>query len=134
MIHDGAPVHFCVSERNWLDMAYPGCWIRSGGSVLWPSRSPDLTPLDFFLYGQYQGIGVSRRSDCSNGLCCSSVRCLYFSEHCAVVKCTHLFQGKCFRIFIVNCESYSVEVEFRLRATADGPRAYEPQSRDEDDI
>ena len=26
-------------------------WIGRGGPVAWPARSPDLTPLDFFLWG-----------------------------------------------------------------------------------
>ena len=30
---------------------YPGPWIGRGGPVAWPPRSPDLTPLDFFLWG-----------------------------------------------------------------------------------
>ncbi|GBN84190.1 hypothetical protein AVEN_229214-1 [Araneus ventricosus] len=49
--HNGAPAHFCVPVRGWLDMEYPGRWIGRGGPVLWPPRSPDLTPLDFFLWG-----------------------------------------------------------------------------------
>ncbi|GBN06817.1 hypothetical protein AVEN_115949-1 [Araneus ventricosus] len=31
-------------------MEYSGRCIRRGGPVLWPSLSPDLTPLDFFLW------------------------------------------------------------------------------------
>ncbi|GBL89022.1 hypothetical protein AVEN_255173-1 [Araneus ventricosus] len=49
--HDGAPTHFCAPVRGWLDMQYPGRWIERGGLVLWPPRSPDLAPLDFFLWG-----------------------------------------------------------------------------------
>ena len=26
-------------------------WIGRGGPVAWPARSPDVTPLDFFLWG-----------------------------------------------------------------------------------
>jgi hypothetical protein len=28
-----------------------GRWIDRGGTIAWPPRSPDLTPLDFFLRG-----------------------------------------------------------------------------------
>ncbi|GFV06781.1 DUF4817 domain-containing protein [Trichonephila clavipes] len=45
---DGAPAHFCAHVRDWLDVACPGRWIGRQGSVLWPPRLPDLTPLDFF--------------------------------------------------------------------------------------
>lgn len=48
---DGAPPHNAIIVTNYLNTAYPGRWIgnRSEG-VKWPARSPDLTPLDFFLW------------------------------------------------------------------------------------
>ncbi|GFV25865.1 DUF4817 domain-containing protein [Trichonephila clavipes] len=53
-IHDGAPAHFYAPVRDWLDIAFPGRWIRRQGSVLWLSCSPDFTPLDFFQWGHLQ--------------------------------------------------------------------------------
>ena len=47
--HDGAPAHFGRNVRNHLNVAYPNRWIGRGGPVPWPARSPDLTPLDYFL-------------------------------------------------------------------------------------
>ncbi|GFX38244.1 uncharacterized protein TNCV_3838401 [Trichonephila clavipes] len=52
--HEGAPAHFCGPVRDWLDIAFPGRWIGRQGPVLWPPRSPDLTPLDFFLWGHLE--------------------------------------------------------------------------------
>lgn len=49
--HDGAPVHFQRNVRRYLDNWLPGRWIGRGGTVSWPPRSPDLTPLDFFFMG-----------------------------------------------------------------------------------
>lgn len=48
--HDGAPAHYAASCRRYLDRRFDR-WIGRGGSVAWPARSPDLTPLDFFLWG-----------------------------------------------------------------------------------
>lgn len=48
--HDGAPAHYERRVREFLDAMYPE-WIGRGGPVAWPPRSPDLTPLDFFLWG-----------------------------------------------------------------------------------
>lgn len=48
--HDGAPPHFTNEVRDWLSLNYP-TWIGRGGPVAWPARSPDLTPLDFFVWG-----------------------------------------------------------------------------------
>lgn len=48
---DGAPAHFSVMVRNYLDQIFPDRWIGRRGAIEWPARSPDLTPLDFFLWG-----------------------------------------------------------------------------------
>lgn len=49
--HDGAPTHNSRVVREFLDEMFPDSWIGRGGPVRWPPRSPDLTPLDFFLWG-----------------------------------------------------------------------------------
>lgn len=49
--HDGAPAHFGRRVRAHLHRAFPDNWIGRGGPVNWPARSPDLTPLDYFLWG-----------------------------------------------------------------------------------
>lgn len=53
---DGAPCHFSLQVRNWLNTNFPNKWIGRGNYqdlrfCHWPSRSPDLTPLDYFLWG-----------------------------------------------------------------------------------
>lgn len=45
---DGAPPHFARTVREFLDEVFPGRWIGRRGSIEWPARSPDLTPMDFF--------------------------------------------------------------------------------------
>ncbi|GBN41973.1 hypothetical protein AVEN_258019-1 [Araneus ventricosus] len=62
-LHDGAPAHFSIAVRNHLDATHPGRWIRRGGPVAWPPRSPDLNPLDFFFWGHLNNIGGSRSTD-----------------------------------------------------------------------
>lgn len=49
--HDGSPVHYSAEVRNYLDEEFPNRWIGRGGPVEWPPRSPDLTKIDFFLWG-----------------------------------------------------------------------------------
>ena len=46
---DGAPPHFALGVRAWLDQKFPGLWLGRRGPHEWPARSPDLTPCDFFL-------------------------------------------------------------------------------------
>lgn len=48
---DGAPPHYSRSVRQYLDEVFPDRWIGRRGAIEWPTRSPDLTPLDFFLWG-----------------------------------------------------------------------------------
>ncbi|KAI5638961.1 hypothetical protein NE865_08413 [Phthorimaea operculella] len=58
--HDGAPAHFSADVRAYLDRHYPSRWIGRGGPVPWPPRSPDLTPLDFFLWGRVKDLVYGR--------------------------------------------------------------------------
>lgn len=48
---DGAPPHYFRQVRDYLNTWLPNRWIGRGSQVAWPARSPDLTPLDFFLWG-----------------------------------------------------------------------------------
>jgi hypothetical protein len=52
----GSPAHFHCEVRQYLNTVLPGCWIgRAYGNdqplLLWPLRSPDIMPCDFFLWG-----------------------------------------------------------------------------------
>ena len=49
--HDGAPAHFSLAARQQLTTTFGDRWIGHHGPVPWPARSPDLNPLDFFLWG-----------------------------------------------------------------------------------
>ena len=54
--HDGAPAHYALNVRRFLDQQFPNRWIGRGGTVSWPPRSPDLTPLDFFVWGHMKSL------------------------------------------------------------------------------
>lgn len=54
--HDGAPPHFSLDVRRYLDFRFPGRWIGRGGPTPWPARSPDLSCLDFFLWGHLKSL------------------------------------------------------------------------------
>lgn len=54
--HDGAPAHFAAVVRTYLADTYGHRWIGRGGPVAWPPRSPDLNPLDFYLWGHLKEI------------------------------------------------------------------------------
>ncbi|XP_066149124.1 uncharacterized protein [Euwallacea fornicatus] len=48
---DGAPPHYAIPVRQFLDETFPDRWIGRRGAIEWSARSPDLSPLDFFLWG-----------------------------------------------------------------------------------
>ena len=53
---DGSPACFHCEVCQYLNTALPGCWVgRASGNykplMLWPPRSPDITPCDFFFFG-----------------------------------------------------------------------------------
>ncbi|XP_066585439.1 uncharacterized protein [Prorops nasuta] len=59
--HDGAPAHFHRNTRTTLDAQFPDRWMGRGGPITWPARSPDLTPLDFFLWGHIKNLVENER-------------------------------------------------------------------------
>ena len=61
--HDGAPPHSTIRVREHLTNMYPNRWIGRGSTINWPPRSPDLTPLDFCLWGWMKSLVYRRRVD-----------------------------------------------------------------------
>lgn len=55
-MHDGAPPHFSIAARQFLDVRYGRRWIGRAGPQSWPPRSPDLNPLDFFVWGHLKSL------------------------------------------------------------------------------
>jgi len=49
--HDGAPQRYTLHVRVYLNRSFPNRLLGCGGPVSWPPRSPDLTPLDYHLWG-----------------------------------------------------------------------------------
>lgn len=50
-MHDGAPAHWSLDTRRYLNQVYPNRWIGRDGAMPWPARSPDLNICDYFLWG-----------------------------------------------------------------------------------
>ena len=48
---DGVPPHYATHVRDFLNATFQERWIGRRGSIEWPPRSPDLTPMDFFFWG-----------------------------------------------------------------------------------
>lgn len=55
-MHDGAPAHYTLDVRHYLDDTYGNRWIGRGGPVQWPARSPDLNPIDYYVWGHLKSL------------------------------------------------------------------------------
>ena len=55
-ITDGAPPQFSVDFRWLLNNRFHDRWIGRGGPIPWSPRSPDLNPLDFYLWGHLKAL------------------------------------------------------------------------------
>lgn len=51
---DGATPHNARINTGWLNITFNNRWMGTHGPIRWPARSPDLTPLDFWLWGYIQ--------------------------------------------------------------------------------
>ncbi|GBN12788.1 hypothetical protein AVEN_175699-1 [Araneus ventricosus] len=65
---DGAPQHYGNIVREFLDTTFPQWWIGRGAVMAWPQRSPDITPLDFYLWGYVKQHEYSERINDINHL------------------------------------------------------------------
>lgn len=60
---DGAPCHNAGIVRNYLNEQFGQQWIGNNGPIRWPPRSPDLSILDFFLWGYLKNKIYSKRHE-----------------------------------------------------------------------
>ncbi|GBM72091.1 hypothetical protein AVEN_212861-1, partial [Araneus ventricosus] len=59
-------LHTTASE--FLDTTFPQRWIGRGAVKAWPPRSPDITPLYFYLWGYVKQHAYSERINDINHL------------------------------------------------------------------
>jgi len=51
-----AAAHFAHQVQEHPTTTYNDHWIGQGGPMAWPPRSPDLIPMDFFLWGHTRAL------------------------------------------------------------------------------
>jgi len=60
-MQDGAHPHFSCFVNDVLNEKFPDAWIGRGGPIPWPPRNPDLSSLDFSLWGTLRTLCMLRR-------------------------------------------------------------------------
>lgn len=107
---DGAPAHYGRQVRQWLDENYVDRWIGrlpprfiedrvpGVGPVAWPPRSPDLNPLDYFVWGflkeKIYGTPVTTRDELRNRI----------EEHCDILREEHVMIRASINNIIKRCQ------------------------------
>jgi hypothetical protein len=69
-MYDGASAHFSRAVRDVLNNTYHGRWIGRGGPNAWLPRSPDLNPLEFYLWEDLKTIVYAAPVDKEEALHC----------------------------------------------------------------
>jgi hypothetical protein len=59
---DGAPPYFGRQVTVFLNQHFQNHWIGRQGPVPWPPMSPDLTPLDYYLWGRMKSLVYAVKS------------------------------------------------------------------------
>lgn len=54
--HDDAIMHCAIPVREYLNQTFKDRWIGRGGPVSWPPHSPDLSSVNFCLWGTFKAI------------------------------------------------------------------------------
>lgn len=57
---DGSPAHSSLDVAEELTIMFEDRWIGYRGPWRWPPRSPDLSPVDFYLWGHIKSLVYSR--------------------------------------------------------------------------
>lgn len=65
---DGHPAHTAIISRDALNRIFEDKWIGKYGPVEWPARSPDLSKLDFYLWGRIKDIVYQTRPNTKDEL------------------------------------------------------------------
>jgi len=60
-MQDRAPPNFSCFVTDILNERFPDAWIGRGGPIPWSPRSPDLSPLDFFLWWYIKNIEYAEK-------------------------------------------------------------------------
>ena len=79
--------HYTRHVRDYLDESFPNRWLGRGGPIAWPPRSPDLTHLDYYLWGHMKMLVYETKVDSREAL---RDRIFAAAEHYVTIQATLL--------------------------------------------
>ena len=99
--HDGAPAQFSRAVREHLDQTCGERWIGRGGPTPWPPRSPDLTPLDFFLWVRMKNLVYETPVESEGDLLARILAAAQIIEH-TPGPVGRVYENMCLRYTVCN--------------------------------
>jgi hypothetical protein len=55
-MHDGDPAHLILGVSRYLNQTFPGRWTGRDEPTAWPPSSPNLNPVDFYLWSYLRSL------------------------------------------------------------------------------
>jgi len=92
--HDGAPSQYTRHVMLHLNDTFPNRWIDRGSTINWPPKSPDLTQLDFCLWGLLKSEVYRKKVDTRDELLVNIlhvIACIKESQDALRQKTRHIF-------------------------------------------
>jgi hypothetical protein len=82
---DGATPHNARIHVAFLNDNFGARWMGTYGPIRWPARSPDLNPLDFFLWGYIRDnvylTPPGTREELRRKVYFASLTCVFYLRH-----------------------------------------------------
>ncbi|KYN21097.1 hypothetical protein ALC57_06542, partial [Trachymyrmex cornetzi] len=92
---DGCPPHTSRVARAVLNTMFPNKWIGKFGPINYPPRSPDLTVLDFYLWGRIKDLeGYRQRSTTRGDMIFRITEAIRSLEANEILHATNSFQSR----------------------------------------
>lgn len=106
MQQDGAPAHNSRIATEMLENMFPSKWIGTNGPIQWPPRSPDLTPLDFFIWGYVKNTVYKNQYETVETLQNAISTALHMIAGRTILKATRSVHRRCVKCIEVQGEIF----------------------------
>jgi len=91
---DACPSHTSRVARAALNVMFPNRWIGKYGPINYPLRSPDLTVLDYYLWGRIKDLVYRERTTTRNNMICRINEAIQSLDADEILRAVNSFQNR----------------------------------------